>query len=126
MLGHTGEQLGVGEITGVTGFVIEVDVHPNSNRGDPYNNHIALVSLPDYTHISTPIEVDDLENSVSHRLTVNFYEGLVEVSLDGTQIMSEMVPNWVEFEGYLGVTSATGGLYNRHVLERWDVQTGCW
>lgn len=126
MLGRTGEQLGVGAISGVTGFVIEVDVHSNGSRGDPAGDHIALVSLPDYAHITTPVEVAELENSVSHHLTVDFNEGLVEVTLDGTLMMSEIVPDWVEFEGYLGVTAATGALYNRHVLERWDVQTGCW
>jgi hypothetical protein len=126
LLGHTGEQLGVGEIEGVTGFVIEVDVHSNASRSDPIGDHIALVSLPDYQHIGTPVEVASLEDSMPHELVVDFAEGVVEVSMDGVVILTESVPDWSAFEGYLGATAATGSLYNRHVLERWDVETGCW
>lgn len=126
LLGHTGEQLGVGEIEGVTGFVIEVDVHSNASRSDPIGDHIALVSLPDYQHIGTPVEVAWLEDSMPHELVVDFAEGVVEVSMDGVVILTESVPDWSAFEGYLGATAATGSLYNRHVLERWDVETGCW
>jgi hypothetical protein len=126
MLGRTGEQLGVGAIPGVTGFAIEVDVHSNASRSDPSADHIALVSLPDYEHVGTPAEVDDLETGEPHELVVDFDEGIVEVSLDGTVVLTETVPDWVEFEGYLGATAATGSAYDRHVLGRWDVLTGCW
>lgn len=126
MLGQTGEQMGVGNISGVTGFVIEVDVHSNGSRSDPSADHIALVSLPDYQHVGTPVEVAELENGVAHELEVDFAEGVVEVSLDGAVVLTESVPDWVAFEGYLGATASTGSLYDRHVLGQWDVLTGCW
>lgn len=126
LLGRTGEHLGVGQIAGVSGFVIEVDVHANASRVDPASDHIALVTLPDYQHVGTVAELTDLEDSVARELEVDFNLGVVEVTLDGVTVLSETVPDWVAFEGYLGVTSATGAMYNRHVLERWDVLTGCW
>ncbi len=126
MLGRTGEQMGVGNITGVSGFVVEVDVHQNGARLDPAADHIALVSLPDYQHIGTPYELPDIENGVAHELVVDFNLGEIEVSLDGVVVLTETVPDWVAFEGYLGATAATGALYNKHALERWDVLTGCW
>jgi hypothetical protein len=126
MLGAEGEQLGVGNISGVTGFVIEIDVHSNGTRSDPYADHLALVTLPGFQHVGTPVELSEMENSVAHELFVDFAEGVVQVTLDGTVVLTETVPDWVAFEGYLGATAATGSINNRHVLERWDVETGCW
>jgi hypothetical protein len=126
MLGTAGEQLGVGSISGVNGFVIEVDSHPNGPRADPSADHVALVTLPDYQHVGTPVEVAELEDGVPHELYVDFDMGTVQVSMDGVVLLTETVPDWLAFEGYLGATAATGALYNRHVLERWDVETGCW
>jgi len=126
MLGADGEQLGVGNILGVTGFVVELDVFTNGTRADPVGDHVALVSLPAYQHVGVPVEVAELENSLPHDLFVDFDLGHVEVYLDGVLVLSETVPDWVVFEGYLGLTSATGGQANRHVLEQLDVLTGCW
>lgn len=126
LLGKTGEQLGVGNIAGVTGFVVEVDVHPNGTRGDPSADHVALVGLPDYQHLSTPYEAPELEDGAPHELVVDFAEGWVTATLDGELAVDDAVPDWVEFEGYLGLTAATGSLTDRHVIEQWGVETGCW
>jgi hypothetical protein len=125
-LGRQGEQLGVGAIAGVSGWVVEVDNHSNGSRGDPSADHVALVALPDFQHVGAPVPVMELEDGVSRRLVVDFNLGHLIVTLEGATVLETDVPLWAPFEGYLGVTAATGALSNRHVLEDWVVETGCW
>ncbi len=126
LLGQAGEALGVGELAGSYGYVVEVDVYQNSDRGDPEEDHLALVSLPTYAHVTTPIEVGELEDGVTRNLSVDFDMGELTVHLDGALLVETSITHYAPFEGYLGVTAATGLCNNRHVIERWEVETGCW
>ena len=126
LLGQRGEQLGVGAISGATGWVVELDNHQNSSRGDPSADHVALVRLPAYQHEGAPVAVMDLEDGSPRELVVDFDLGHLVVTLEGATVLETDVPDYAPFEGYLGVTAATGSLANRHILETWSVETGCW
>jgi hypothetical protein len=126
LLGAEGEALGVGEIDGSMGYVVEPDVHCNSNRADPSADHLALVALPDYRHVTPPVDLADLEDGVSRHLDVDFNLGALLVAIDGVVVLDTVIEGYVPFEGYLGVTAATGGSNNLQVAEDWSVETGCW
>ncbi len=126
LLGQRGEQLGVGAISGATGWVVELDNHSNSARSDPSADHIALVRLPEYQHEGMPVAVMELEDGTPRELVVDFNLGHLVVTLEGATVLETDVPDYTPFEGYLGVTAATGALANRHILESWTVETGCW
>lgn len=126
LLGQRGEQLGVGAISGATGWVVELDNHQNTSRGDPSADHVALVRLPAYQHEGVPAAVMDLEDGAPRELVVDFDLGHLVVTLEGAVVLETDVPDYVPFEGYLGVTAGTGSLAKRHILESWTVETGCW
>jgi len=126
--GFQGEGIGFGGLK--PAFGIEMDTYENPHLADPYFDHIALVRDGKMHHalgINGPVPIlagfENIEDCKTHRVKISWsaIKKNIKVTIDGDLRMNtdyDIVENI--FAGnpnvYWGVSSATGGKHNQHLL----------
>ncbi len=122
---------GIGAIGGGLGFQginpslgVEFDTYQNSDFGDPYDDHIALVKNGVLNHnapenLQGPFILPNLENGANHAFVIDWNATTknLQVILDGTlriNYTSDIVNNLFSSSPFVfwGFTAATGASYN--------------
>jgi|SRR5579859_3199569 len=118
-VGGTGGGLGM---AGLTGFGVEIDIHDNGVCGDDGNDHVGVDDLtvcnandgtPTSLYASPDLSaVVDLGDAHWHHASVTLAQGMISVSIDGTQVVAAIpVPGFHAGQPYyLGFAGGTGGL----------------
>lgn len=121
---------GLGPQGGYLGFVGQdaygVELDSYHNAGDPDGRHVAIVQGSVQKHLDYVIDnrVDDsgdVSGSGWHTLSVRYEHSVLKVSLDGEELLScgeILLPD----EIYLGISAATGGGMNRHLIKDFDIE----
>lgn len=106
-----GEQLA---FNGSGGYGVELDTHYNSSRGDPSDNHIALIKEGVENHLITE-PLPESEDEQWHHLTVIVEDGECSAFVDNSlKFFYEVEPTE---NGWLGITAATGDGVNLHAVK---------
>jgi hypothetical protein len=118
-VGGTGGGLGM---TGLSGYGVEIDLHDNGVCGDTSDDHVGVDDLTVCdTNEGTPTSiyatqdlsaVVDMGDAHWHHASVALTKGAVSVSIDGTQVVTNIpLPGFHAGHAYwLGFAGGTGGL----------------
>lgn len=129
-LGAAGSGLGYGGI----GSSVAVEIDNYQGVGDTSTNHIAILSGGDVaTHLASFVPGWDLENEASHTIWVEYdgpanqlrvyaAQGVVTQRPANPSITATLdLPALVGTQAWLGFSGGTGGLFNNHDIEAWNV-----
>ena len=99
---------------GCSGYGIEIDTYRNTETGDPWGNHIALIQGWAGNHLST-LNISEAEDGNWHHLKIDVQNGICNAYIDGSLRISHPV----EKTGYdwIGITAATGSARNLHAVK---------
>ena len=107
---------------GGDGYGVEFDTYPYENAGDPRGQHIGIISGDVYNHLASVVIPDGLRDGNWHQIRVSLDSGLVDVSYDGIEVLSDcIIPDFAPFVGFFGFTAATGNGYEWHVIRNMRV-----
>ncbi len=110
----TGGSLGFDSSSG--GYAIEFDNYYNSGC-DPSERHIALVPGSNQCNELAYVNTGVTEDNKWHNVLVEYDEGRVTVTVDGTKMLDYTIPNPdYSFTG-IGFSASTGGSTNNHVID---------
>ena len=129
-LGAAGGGLGYDGI----GQSVAVEVDNYQGGTDPNANHLAILSNGDVTsHLSTWTPAWDLENAQSHTIWVEYdgpanqlriyaAQGIVtQRPANPVMAMAVDLPALVGTRAWIGFSGATGGQFNNHDIQAWNV-----
>jgi len=125
-LGGLGAGMGYEPIAGRS-FAVELDTYQRA--GEPVPPHVGLDVDGSVTSVATAPLLPILDQGFLD-VRVEFNQGHVDVYLAGgtsypteTKVLSASIPGWTSFTGYFGFTGATGGYFERAVVDAVVVDT---
>ena len=116
------------------GFAVEFDTYRNVDTNlnmaqDATGNHVDLTLYPEVTSLAETSNVPKLRNAGVFRASIRFDRGRVRVYLENdrngmerTLVLDHYVPEFEPFEGYFGFYSATGALYDLHLIKDFELR----
>ena len=116
------------------GRSVAVEVDNYAGAGDPNANHLGILSDGSVSsHLATFIPGWDLENAASHTIWIEYdgpanqfrvyaAQGVVS-QRPAVPVMTATIdlPALVGGQAWFGFTAATGGAFNNHDIENWDL-----
>lgn len=114
-LGAQGGDMG---FTGANTYGVELDSYA-ANEGDPDGKHIAIIQGSVKNHLNSVLD-DRVDDSQWHTLSVFYVSSALSVTLDEQEVLTcqgIMLPD----EIYLGISAATGGGMNQHIIKDFGV-----
>jgi hypothetical protein len=136
-VGDGGGQMGF--LTGLDGYGIEFDTYPGKDDTagpEPDGNHIGVSRAAPVRANAAALEAwtlpHPLENDSWYHVEVLFESGTVNVWMSNTTIpwartqviTNYVIPDWVDYDAYFGVTGATGGAINVHAVTNFALNKG--
>ena len=111
--------------TGMEGYAIEFDTFDSGNW-DNNNNHVAVIQDSTKNVLTqTDITQFNLNDNVYRSVNVNFDQGIVNVTIDGTNFIDDFqiadydAANGID--GFFGFTAATGKKYDWHKVRNFEL-----
>jgi CSLREA domain-containing protein len=104
------------------GWAVEFDTYANE-WWDPPERHVGVLDGCAYNHLATV----SYETRGSHHVVIEFDLGYLTVAIDGTEVISYTISNFLSFsglEGYFGLSAATGDQDDYHVIDNLHVSIG--
>ncbi|RJR27411.1 MAG: DUF1566 domain-containing protein [Desulfobacteraceae bacterium] len=96
------------------GYAVEFDGYVNTAI-DPSANHVAIIKTNPTNHLA--YHKINLEDNAWHHIRIDFRNGLTDIFVDQSKILSHQVAGFQAFMGYFGFTAATGGASNWHLVD---------
>jgi hypothetical protein len=119
-VGGAGFAMGFG---GIAGVAVTADTYQNAS--DPSGNFVGVASgvgPGGLVYAASNSAVPELRDG-THRFVVSVDAGLVDVSVDGVAVLSDVAVALPD-DVLVGFTAATGGLADRHAVSNVDIRAG--
>jgi hypothetical protein len=105
----------------VSGYAVVLASYQNTQAGS--SNYVALMgptaTYTTPTYLATAVVPTSLETG-THSVLVGYYNGVLTVSVDGTQLLSVAVT--LPSSAYFGFAGGTGSLADTHIVTGVSIQ----
>jgi hypothetical protein len=103
---------------GCNGYGVEFDTYSNQDRGDPSEEHIAVIYQLSSNHLlSVSLSQQTLKDSRWHHIAIRHRDGTFEVSIDGSSRATMPIAGFSPSVAYFGFSSSTGFSFNEHRVD---------